>query len=416
MSIPRYPAFDQSLALLRDGYCFGLRRFEELQTDAFHTRLLLRKATFVRGREAAEVFYEPDRFTRRDAMPPTTLRLLQDKGSVQTLDGEAHRRRKELFLSLMRPGCFDTLGEIFEATWERQQKRWEEASEVVLHPAFQELLCRTACLWSGIPLPEEAVARRTGELDAMIHGAGSIGPRNWRGLLLRQRTERWGRALIEAVRAEALQPPDGSPLAVLASHRDAGGDLLSPKIAAVELLNILRPIVAVARYLTFVALARHEHARAKAWLEEDANDPRLTAFAQEVRRLYPFFPLIAGRVREPFEWRGEWFAEDAWMILDLYGTHHDAGLWEEPEAFRPERFAHGEADPFALIAQGGGEHARTHRCPGEWITLDLMKRAARRLSHEMRYEVPAQDLTVDLGKMPALPRSGFRVTAVGPGP
>lgn len=41
------------------------------------------KATCIMGEEADEVFYEPGRFTRKGALPQTTLRLLQDKGSVQ---------------------------------------------------------------------------------------------------------------------------------------------------------------------------------------------------------------------------------------------------------------------------------------------------------------------------------------------
>jgi hypothetical protein len=34
------------------------------------------------GPRAAEIFYEPGRFTRKGALPQTTLRLLQDRGSA----------------------------------------------------------------------------------------------------------------------------------------------------------------------------------------------------------------------------------------------------------------------------------------------------------------------------------------------
>ncbi len=41
------------------------------------------------------MFYSGDRFTRTGgAMPPTVLRLLQDKGSVQQLDGAAHLQHR----------------------------------------------------------------------------------------------------------------------------------------------------------------------------------------------------------------------------------------------------------------------------------------------------------------------------------
>jgi fatty-acid peroxygenase len=407
MSFPSDPSFDSTLALRREGYAFGRHRFERLETDAFRTRLMLRPAYFVRGREAARVFYTPGRFTRRRAMPPTTFRLLQDKGSVQTLEGAAHRRRKALFLALLGPGREGEAGRHFDAEWDAQLARWEASGRIVFHEEMQRLLCRTACAWAGVPLAEKAVAGRTREFASMIEGAGSAGPRAWRALVLRQRTEHWARGLIRAVRDGDLAVREDQPLAVLAHHPDDKGELLTPRVAGVELLNLLRPTVAIARYLTFVALALHAHPAARAWLAESPDVERLTAFAQEVRRLYPFFPFIAGRVRAPFQWRGEEFRQGAWMILDLHGTHHDPSLWEAPDQFHPARFAGADPDPHALLPQGGGEHAETHRCPGEWLTLEFMRRTALRLLSSIRYTVPPQDLSVDLARMPALPSSGM---------
>lgn len=41
-----------------------------------------------------------------------------------------------------------------------------------------------------------------------------------------------------------------------------------------------------------------------------------------------------------------------------------------------------------------------------------MKGITRLLVREMRYDVPNQDLTIDLGRMPALPNSRFAVTGL----
>lgn len=103
--IPDDGALDSSLALLREGYRFLPNRFARLGTDIFQTRLMLSGATCVRGPDFAEMFHDGGRFTRRGgAMPITVLKLLQDEGRVQVLDGAAHRRRKAMFLSLMTPG------------------------------------------------------------------------------------------------------------------------------------------------------------------------------------------------------------------------------------------------------------------------------------------------------------------------
>jgi hypothetical protein len=50
----------------------------------------------------------------------------------------------------------------------------------------------------------------------MVAAAGSAGPRNWRAQLVRNRTEHWARALVDAVRAGRVQPP---PTARCASSR-----------------------------------------------------------------------------------------------------------------------------------------------------------------------------------------------------
>lgn len=86
----------------------------------------------------------------------------------------------------------------------------------------------------------------------------------------------------------------------------------------------------------------------------------------------------------------------------------------EPGAFRPERFHDREPEAFDLIPQGAGNHHAGHRCPGEWITIAVMKAAVRLLTGAMRYDVPAQDLRIDLSRMPAVPASRFVIRNVAP--
>lgn len=234
-----------------------------------------------------------------------------------------------------------------------------------------------------------------------------------RGMLLRQRTERWIRSIIEAVRSRELEVPEGSAAHVIAWHRDPDGDLLSPTTAAVELINVLRPTVAVARFVTFAALALHDHPEWRRRFEAGEDDD-LEPFVQEVRRFYPFFPFIGGRVMNEFDWRDHRFTKGTWTLLDLYGTNHDPRIWGDPEVFRPERFRGWVGNAFQLIPQGGGDHLTGHRCPGEWPTIALMKRVVHLLTTAMRYDVPEQDLRIDLSRMPAVPESRFVISNVRP--
>lgn len=401
---------DRTLALLSEGYAFIPERCRRHETDIFETRIMLTKAVCMMGEEAVRVFYEPGRFTRVGALPQTTLRLLQDKGSVALLDGDAHRRRKEMFLSLADPGGSERLAEVMEDQWRARIGRWESMDKVVLFREAEEIFCRAVCEWAGVPLTESEAGRRTREFSAMIEGAGSVGPRNWRGLLLRARSERWMRDLIEKVRAREIDVPEGSAAYIIARHRDQDGVLLATEAAAVELINVLRPTVAVARFATFAALALHEHPECRRKVQEDED--YLEKFVQEVRRFYPLFPFVGGRVRDEFDWRGRHFTEGTWVLLDLYGTNHDARTWGDPEQFRPERFSSWDGSAFDFVPQGGGDHRNGHRCPGEWATIALMKRAVRLLTGSMGYDVPEQDLRISLSRMPTIPKSRFVISGV----
>jgi len=61
------------------------------------------------------------------------------------------------------------------------------------------------------------------------------------------------------------------------------------------------------------------------------------------------------------------------------------------------------------VAQGGGDAATGHRCPGEDATIALMSLAVQLLLHETHYRLPPQDLRLDLRRLPALPIGGFVV-------
>ena len=117
-------------------------------------------------------------------------------------------------------------------------------------------------------------------------------------------------------------------------------------------------------------------------------------------------------MRHDFEWKGYHFPPGRRVILDLYGTNHDARTWDAPGEFRPERFRRWDGSPFNFIPQGGGVHSINHRCPGEWIAIELMKVASDVLAKRITYDVPEQDLRIDRSRLPALPRSRFMISNV----
>lgn len=198
---------------------------------------------------------------------------------------------------------------------------------------------------------------------------------------------------------------------MVAHHRQLNGSLLDRQVAAVEVLNLLRPTVAVSRWVVFAALALHQNPHIRQRLEA-GDDELVEPFVQEVRRFYPFFPAVVAKVREDFEWRGYRFPAGRQTLLDLYGTNRDPRTWERPEEFRPERFHDWSGSPFSFIPQGGGDFHHGHRCAGEWISIRLTGDAVRFLARSIRYQVPEQDLRIPLTRLPAVPRSRFVLKGV----
>lgn len=306
--IPRDNSFDGTLALIRDPYGFVSKRCRRYGSDLFQTRLMFRKTICMTGSEAAKLFYDQGRFMRRGAMPGRIQKTLFGQGGVQGLDDEAHRRRKQMLMSLMTPERIGRLAEITADWWSAYVRKWTAMDRVILYDEVREILTRAVCAWAGVPLDGPEVALRTRQLTALFDYAGSVGPKHWLSRLARLRAERWIAGIIEQVRSGRLDPPEQSPAHVISWHRDLDGEVLSPRVAAVELLNVLRPTVAVSVYIVFIAHALHQHpeCRQKVQTGEDGY-PEL--FVQEVRRFYPFFPVGVARVRRDFEWRGYRFSQ-----------------------------------------------------------------------------------------------------------
>lgn len=313
----------------------------------------------------------------------------------------------------MTPDALDELATIAEGEWEAAITRWEHTSEpIVLLREAAEVLCRAVHRWAGVPFAENEITERTEMLHALIDTPATFGPAHWRGRRARSRADQWAAGLIDDVRAGPHDPPVTTrALHVIATHRDRQGHLLDPRVAAVELINILRPTVAIDRFIVFAALALVEH---PGWHERlRTSDDEIERFTQEVRRSYPFFPAVAARVRAPFQWGGLQFPAGRLTLLDLHGTNHHPSTWSDPDRFDPDRFRDRTIGTFDLVAQGGGDHDDGHRCAGEWLTITQMELALRVLTRWITYTVPAQDLRVSRRHIPTQPASGFVICDVG---
>ena len=402
--IPKEKGIDNSLHVLTEGYLFISNRSHAFGSDIFETHLLGENAICLRGASAAELFYDNDKFKREHAAPKRVVKTLFGNKGVQTLDGEEHVHRKKMFMSLMTPSALKRMKEITRKQWEFACEDWKPKTEVILYNESLKLLCRAACEWTGVPLEEKEVEEKTKELACMFESPAAIGPSFWKGKKARSNAEKWIGDMINSIRNKELSVPEENALYKISMHRTLQGELLETETAAVEVINILRPIVAIAIYITFNALALYQHPQEAEKLSS-GNEQKLQQFVQEVRRFYPFFPFIPARVKEEFSWNDYIFPKDTLTLLDIYGTNHHPELWSEPDLFLPDRFIKWRDSPFSFIPQGGGDHYLGHRCAGEWMTLEIMKESLDFLANAITYDLPTQDFSFRFNEMPALPHS-----------
>ncbi|MGA4517032.1 cytochrome P450 [Solibacillus silvestris] len=403
-SVPKEEGIDHSLNLLREGYLYILNRRQSFHSDLFETRLLGKKAVCMGGKEAADLFYDNSKFKRAGVAPNRVAETLFGKKGVQTLDGDAHKHRKKMFMSIMSQDRLKKMNEIAAKQWDTALTKWQQMDDVVLYEEALEIMCRSACEWAGVPVEEKDMKKLADDFRAMFESATAIGPSHWAGRHARNRVEKWMGNLIDQVREGKLNPEEGTALYTFSWHRDLEGNLLDQEVASVEVINILRPIVAIAVYITFSALAAHHYPEERKKLQS-GNEKNTQMFVQEVRRFYPFFPFAAAEVKTDFTWKDYTFEKGTLTLLDLYGTNHDTNIWGNPEVFQPSRFENWDGSPFSFIPQGGGDYYLGHRCAGEWVTIEMMKVSLDFLVNQMTYDVPEQDLSYSKVSIPSLPKS-----------
>lgn len=408
---------ERSVLLARPGYLFtaSLTEAERRRLygeGAVAIRLLGRPALLVTGAEGVRFFYDESRLMRLRAVPAPIALSLFGSGAVHGLDDADHRHRKELFLAALTEPALDRLTDIAQRRLERRITQWEASGGGEVFANAVDVFGSSIIEWAGIDEPDAQKSRHARWLSEIVDGFGTVGRPYARAALARRRCDRWAADLVRRERETHAAPAD-SWLSRVARFEDADGQPLPERTAAVELLNILRPTVAVAWLASFAALALVEHPQWRERIRDEVatgGSAVAEAFCHEVRRYYPFVPVLAARAKDDTEFAGHRIAAGQRVLLDVHGTNHGAD-WEDPWAFRPERFL--DVDPCdveAFVPQGGGPRETGHRCPGEGVANRLLELTVRALATRDSLDLPAQDRTYSARRMPTRPASGTRVT------
>ena len=396
--------------MLNKGYNLLKELREDVDAPVVKAEFLNQDITAFYGEEAARKFYNPANFKREGAMPKPVLKTLFGEDGVQTLDGKEHHHRKNYFMDLMTPDRMEDYRKILDKNLADELNK--QHGEFELFDIANRVLFNSICEWSGINLERydqktlETLAR---DQISMISGAITSPTDHIKGITDRKNSEKWAQKLIKEARENPVPGKENLALYVFANATDLDGELLSVDVAAVELLNIIRPTVALTVWMTLMGHALFAKENVYNQLKADF-DTLQDPFIQEMRRYYPFFPMLPAIAIDDVEIDGYHIPKDSWVVLDLYGTNHDSRTIDAPEEFDIKRYL-GKAEDisyeeqYEMLAQGGGDFREMHRCAGEWVTLHSMRVFANQLVNKYEFTVPEQDWTIPMNRFPTYPNS-----------
>jgi len=312
--------------------------------------------------------------------------------SVLLLDDDAHMAQRKLMLppfhgERMR-GYEGTMAEVAA----RQIERWPVGEPVPSWPALQaitlEVILRTvfgvtdagrlerlaaalrdALSWASQP-------RRMAQLALL--GARRLTERG----TLRKALEPADTLIYEEIRgrreSDDLEERD-DVLSLLLQARHEDGRPMSDQELRDELMTLLlagHETSATALAWTLDALTHHPAALERLRDEVDAGeDAYLDAVVKETLRLRPVIALVLRRLIEAMEIGGRTLPAGVNVAPSIYLMHRRPDVYDEPRAFRPERFLEKPPGTYTWIPFGGG----VRRCLGASFAQFEMKVVLREL-------------------------------------
>jgi cytochrome P450 len=290
--------------------------------------------------------------------------------SILLLDGAEHLRQRRLMLPPFHGAALARWRDTIAALAAQELDSWEPGTPVRAHRRMQNLTLEVilrVVFGTGDPELRDAIRRTLDmttsmpRLIAMSLVQRPVGP--W--VTFMRAVQRLDELLYARIDAEV---DDGSVLAVLRSARHE--DDTAPSRA--ELRDQLVTLLAAGHETTAGALgwalerlARHPDVLARL---RAGDDDYLEAVIKEVLRVRPVLSIVGRKTLTDFE-VGAWTIPPGIHVVPcIYLTHRRADLWDDPTAFRPERFLDGAPEPYAFIPFGGGRR----RCLGAaFATLEM---------------------------------------------
>jgi cytochrome P450 len=349
-----------------------LRRCHARYGEPFTLKINWSDAPMVFITDPADIkrVFAADQDVLRGGESSSVLEPFAGPRSILLLHGAEHLRQRRLMLPPFHGDALARWRDTIAALAEAELDRWTPDQPVKALRRMQALTLEVilrVVFGAGDPELRDAI-RRTLDMTTSM-------PRLVAMSLVRKPVGPWLTFMRAVKRLDALiyeridaRVDDGSVLAVLRSARHEDGSPPSREELRDQLVTLLaagHETTAGALGWAIERLARHPDVLARVRAGDDAY---LDAVIKEVLRVRPVLSIVARKTLAPFEVGGWTLPPGVHVTPCIYLTHRRPDLWEEPTAFRPERFLDGAPEPYTFIPFGGG----TRRCLGAaFATLEM---------------------------------------------
>jgi cytochrome P450 len=331
--------------------------------SVFTIRVLHGNAVWMLGPEANHFVTVSDaaNFSWRDGFMGDLIPLLGD--GLLTIDGDFHRRSRMVMLPAFHRERIQAAHAVMEEETAAAVARVRPGEPFDLYRWTRALALRIAMRALFGLDPDRA---RAGGFDAAEEFERALGfwSRDYLLQMLRGPRSPWRRmqasrarldGLIydEIVRRRAGGERGDDILSLLLDARDEDDSALDERHIRDEVMTLL--FAGHDTTTSTVTFLFYELARRPELADDPAFD--LTLAIEETLRMYPPAWIGPRRSIEPFEFNGVPVPGGIPVNYCSWASHHLPDVWDEPEAFRPERFAPGNRERIpkgAYIPFGGG--------------------------------------------------------------
>lgn len=414
-----------TIQLYSKGYCFlpylQSKNLKNQSDVIYKCKVAGKKIYVLRGHQGARLFYDPRKVKRAGALPKYILETIFGNG-IHSLDNQSHLLRKNMYKSVMTDESLQRFMDIHNNLYISYVNKWKRMKKIVLYNEMQTLLAHTAHKWVGLYKFSNVYFDQIGKhYMRMIDAFGALVPFAFHNnaVFKAKASRKWiENEIISQVvqhRSGAKMFEDGTPASIFANSN------LPDKDVAMEIMNLTRPCVAVAKFVAFLGHAVYKHPFLVPQVDNSAvvkykflldRWKQGDNFVNEVRRLYPFVPFLGGLTRTNMKINGMTVPSDATLLLDIRSINLDGSIYKEPMEFKPDRFNTVNIDEYNFVPQGGGPVWSSHRCPGEWITMIILKMACYHLFVEEDFTLNSdQDISINTNIIPTIPKDGVILVA-----